>query len=82
MTTALASSSSGSGISANGDNVDLFILGDAEGEVRDAAGLSGGWTAAGTLSTSSLNETLLTFDLYQANGVQVAVQQGLDQLIA
>ncbi|WP_119305168.1 calcium-binding protein [Dongia deserti] len=78
----LASSSGGSGISANGDDVDLFILGDAEGDIRDAVSLSGGWTAAGTLSTSALNGSLLTFDLYQSNGVQVAVQQGLDQLIA
>jgi hypothetical protein len=76
------SSSSGTGILANGDDLDLFILGDAEGGVRDDVSLSGGWTAAGSLSTAALTGAMVTFDLYQSNGAQVAVQQGLDQLVA
>jgi hypothetical protein len=38
--------------------------------------------AAGTFSTSVLTGSSITFDVYQAGGVQVAVQQGLDLILA
>jgi hypothetical protein len=78
----LASTSGGSGISAGGDNIDLFVFGDDQGEVRDDVNLSGGWSANGTLTTNAVTGTETTFNLYIASGVQVAVQQGLDQVVA
>ena len=42
----------------------------------------GGWTANGTVTTSTVTVSETTFNLYSASGVQVAVQQGLDQLVA
>ena len=78
----LASSSSASGISANGDDIDLFILGDDQGDIRDNVDLDGGWTANGSVTTSAVTCTETTFNLYVASRVQVAVQQGLDRLVA
>jgi hypothetical protein len=78
----LSSTSGGTGISAGGDDIDLFIFGDDQGEVRDDVNLSGGWTANGTVTTSVVTGSETTFNLYVASGVQVAVQQGLDQLVA
>ncbi|WP_162917684.1 beta strand repeat-containing protein, partial [Dongia deserti] len=78
----LSSSSSGSGMFANGDDVDLFIVGDGDGDIRDDVNLSGGWTANGTLTTSAVNGTETTFNLYVAGGAQIAIQQDLDQLVA
>ena len=74
----LAASSSGTGLSANGDAIDLLIYGDNAGPICDNVDLSGGWTAAGTFSTSALTGSSITFDVYQASGAQIAVQQGLD----
>ena len=80
--TTLVSSSSGTGLAANGDNVDLLIFGDVDGDIRDDVSLAGGWSAAGTLATSVLGGAMMSFDIYQANGMQVAVQQGLDFSVA
>lgn len=77
----LAASASGTGFSANGDAIDLFVYGDNTTETRDNVDLTGGWTAAGTYTTSTITGSSTTFDIYQANGSQVAVQQGLDLLV-
>jgi Ca2+-binding RTX toxin-like protein len=77
----LAASSSGSGFSKNGDVIDLLIYGDNATATRDNVELGGSWTAAGTFSTSALTGSTITFNLYQASGTQVAVQQGLDLTI-
>lgn len=74
----LALTSSGTGLSANGDDVDLFIFGDADGPTVDSVGLSGGWTASGTMVTADITGVVTTFNLYVAGGSQVAVQNGLD----
>lgn len=78
----LASTASGSGLSANGDALDLLIYGDNAGPTVDNVDLSGGWTAAGAFTTSVLTGSSMTFNVYQAGGTQVAVQQGLDLLVA
>ena len=77
----LAASSSGSGFSKNGDVIDLLIYGDNATATRDNVELDGSWTAAGTFSTSALTGSTITFNIYQASGTQVAVQQGLDLTI-
>ena len=77
----LAATGSGS-FNVNGDTLDLVIYGDNTTGVRDNVDLTGGWTAAGTFSTSVLTGSSITFDVYQAGGVQVAVQQGLDLTVA
>ena len=77
----LAASSSGSGFSKNGDVIDVLIYGDNASAIRDNVELGGSWTAAGTFSTSALTGSTITFNLYQASGTQVAVQQGLDLTI-
>jgi hypothetical protein len=78
----LANTASGTGLNANGEAIDLFIHGDNVGPIVDNIDLSGGWSAAGTFTTSVVTGASTTFDVYQANGVQVAVQQGLDQSVA
>ena len=75
---ALAASSSGTGLSANGDAIDLFVFGDNVGSVRDNVTLTGGWAASGTITTSEITGVSTTFALYIAGSTQVAVQQGLD----
>ena len=77
----LAASSSGSGFSKNGDVIDLLIYGDNATATRDNVELGGTWTAAGTFSTSALTGSTITFNIYQASGTQVAVQQGMDLTI-
>lgn len=74
----LAATSSGTGLSANGDNVDLFVFGDNEGAVVDNVTLTGGWTANGTITTAEVTGANTTFMLYVAGTSQVAVQQDLD----
>ena len=75
---ALAAGSSGTGLSANGDAIDLFVFGDNAGAVRDNVALTGGWTASGTMTTSEITGASTTFALYVAGSSQIAVQQGLD----
>jgi Ca2+-binding RTX toxin-like protein len=77
----LAATGSGS-FTVNGDTLDLLVYGDNTTATRDNVDLTGGWTAAGTFSTSVLTGSSITFDVYQAGGVQVAVQQGLDLTVA
>jgi trimeric autotransporter adhesin len=77
----LAATSSGSGFSKNGDVIDLLIYGDNATTTRDNVELGGSWAAAGTFSTSALTGSTITFNIYQASGTQVAVQQGLDLTI-
>ena len=62
--------------------VDLFTFGDDGGEIRNDVNLNGGWTANGVFATSAVTGSETTFNLYIASGIQVAVQQGLDQLVA
>jgi Ca2+-binding RTX toxin-like protein len=78
----LASTASGTGLKANGEPLDLLIYGDNAGPTVDDVDLSGGWAAAGTFTTSVLTGSSMTFNVYQAGGVQVAVQQGLDLIVA
>jgi Ca2+-binding RTX toxin-like protein len=74
----LAATSSGTGLSANGDAIDLFVFGDNEGAERDNVTLTGGWTANGTITTADITGASTTFTLYVAGTSQVAVQQDLD----
>jgi hypothetical protein len=74
----LAATSSGTGLSANGDNIDLFVFGDNEGAVVDNVTLTGGWTANGTITTADVTGANTTFTLYVAGTSQIAVQQDLD----
>jgi Ca2+-binding RTX toxin-like protein len=74
----LAATSSGTGLSANGDDIDLFIFGDAEGATVDGVTLTGGWTASGTIATADITGSTTTFALYISGSSQVAVQQGLE----
>jgi hypothetical protein len=76
-----AASSSGTGFTANKDAIDLLIYGDNASGIRDNVELDGSWAAAGTFSTSALTGSSITFNIYQASGTQVAVQQGLDLTI-
>ena len=78
---ALATSSSGTGLTANGDAIDLFVFGDNVGTVRDNVMLTGGWTASGTI-TSEITGASTTFALYIAGSSQIAVQQGLDAVVS
>jgi Ca2+-binding RTX toxin-like protein len=73
----IASTSSGTGLTANGDAIDLFVFGDNDGAVVDNVALTGGWTANGTIITDQVNGTSTTFNVYVAGTSQVAVQQAL-----
>ncbi len=72
----------GTGLSANGDNIDLFVAGDAAGSVRDNLSLVGGWTEAGTFNSATITGSATTFTLYVVAGSQIAVQDGLDVTLA
>ena len=72
----LSSTSGGTGISAGGDDIELFIFVDDQGETRDDDTLSGGWTVNGTVTTIAVIGSETTFNLYVASGIQVALQQG------
>jgi Ca2+-binding RTX toxin-like protein len=74
----IASTSSGTGFSANGDAIDLFVFGDNDGGVRDNVTLTGGWTANGTITTDQVTGSSTTFTIYVAGTSQVAVQQDLE----
>ena len=78
----IASTSSGTGLSANGDAIDLLVFGDNDGGVRDNVIWTGGWTANGTITTDQLTSVSTTFNVYVAGTSQVAVQQDLDVVAA
>jgi hypothetical protein len=62
-------------------DITVNIFENLENTTRDNVELGGTWTAAGTFSTSALTGSTITFNIYQASGTQVAVQQGLDLTI-